>query len=98
MPLEVGKNLVLLKFKPQFHWSSTEQKELSPTDASLDFKVLDSDIIVIGGLFQVKEISSETKVPLVGDLPVLGTFFKGHRNSVEKTEFVIFLTPKIIVQ
>lgn len=52
--------------------------------------------VVIGGIFQQEERDSVTKVPLFGDIPVVGNLFKttGRRN--DKTELLIFLTPKIV--
>lgn len=52
--------------------------------------------VVIGGIFQQVERDSVTKVPLFGDIPVLGHLFKTTGVTNEKTELLIFLTPKIV--
>lgn len=52
--------------------------------------------VVIGGIFQQTERDSVTKVPLFGDIPVLGHLFKTTGKTNDKTELLIFLTPKIV--
>ncbi len=52
--------------------------------------------VVIGGIFEQTERSDEAKVPLLGDVPVLGNLFKTKTNSIKKTELLIFLTPRVV--
>jgi type IV pilus assembly protein PilQ len=52
--------------------------------------------VVLGGIFQQTERDSETKVPFFGDVPILGHLFKTTGRVNEKTELLIFITPKII--
>ncbi|MEM0333128.1 MAG: type II secretion system secretin GspD [Candidatus Aenigmatarchaeota archaeon] len=52
--------------------------------------------IVLGGLIEERKISSEVKVPLIGDIPLLGRLFKNKTEDVTKTELIIMLTPKIL--
>lgn len=54
------------------------------------------ETIVIGGIYQERENDSTTKVPLLGDVPVLGRLFKQKSRESVRTELLIFLTPKII--
>lgn len=59
--------------------------------------VVDSgDTAVLGGLMTDVEDESVTKVPVLGDIPILGWLFKGKTTSKSKSNLVIFLTPKII--
>jgi general secretion pathway protein D len=58
--------------------------------------VRDKDTIAMGGLMRDKENFTENKVPLLGDIPVLGWLFKNTRKGVEKVNLLFFLTPKII--
>lgn len=58
--------------------------------------VRDRDTIAMGGLMRDKEVSTESKVPLLGDIPILGWLFKNTRNAVEKVNLLFFLTPKIL--
>lgn len=52
--------------------------------------------VVIGGIFQQTERNNVQKVPLFGDIPVLGHLFKTTNINNEKTELLIFLTPRVI--
>ena len=56
----------------------------------------DTQTVVIGGLMQKQTSSMVNKVPVLGDIPVLGHLFKRTTNSSTKTELLIFLTPYII--
>ena len=52
--------------------------------------------VVIGGIFELTEVNSETKVPLLGDIPVLGNLFKTRTRSSNKQEMLVFITPKVV--
>lgn len=52
--------------------------------------------VVIGGLMQTQKTVSESKIPLLGDIPGLGALFKRKVTSDSKTELVIFLTPQVV--
>ena len=52
--------------------------------------------VVIGGLMQTTKTETDTKIPLLGDIPLLGNLFKRTQKSDAKTELIIFLTPHIV--
>ena len=52
--------------------------------------------VVLGGIYQQTEADNVTKIPFFGDLPLLGNLFKTTGKSNEKTELLIFITPKIM--
>ncbi len=52
--------------------------------------------VVIGGIFELTENDSETKVPLLGDLPGIGNLFKTRSRIANKQEMLVFITPKMI--
>ena len=58
--------------------------------------VKDASTVVIGGLIGDETTSTDYKVPCLGDLPLLGFFFKGTSKNRQKTNLFIFLTPRII--
>tara|TARA_R110000868_G_scaffold344396_1_gene605409 strand:- start:11705 stop:14089 length:2385 start_codon:yes stop_codon:yes gene_type:complete len=58
--------------------------------------VRDRDTIAMGGLMRDREESSVSKVPLLGDIPVLGWLFKNSRTSTSKVNLLLFLTPRIM--
>jgi type IV pilus assembly protein PilQ len=52
--------------------------------------------VVIGGIFVQSEDETENKVPVLGDIPVLGFFFKNNVRNAARSELLIFLTPKVV--
>jgi type IV pilus assembly protein PilQ len=58
--------------------------------------VNNGDTAVIGGIYEETVNNDVTKIPLLGDLPLLGYLFKTTNKSVEKTELLIFLTPRVV--
>lgn len=52
--------------------------------------------VVIGGVYEFTDADSVSKVPLLGDIPVLGNLFKNKSRNNEKAELLIFMTPKIL--
>jgi type IV pilus assembly protein PilQ len=52
--------------------------------------------VVIGGIFEMTETDSETKVPVLGDLPGVGNLFKSRSRVANKQEMLVFITPKVI--
>ena len=64
----------------------------------LKTKVLveNGETIVLGGVLQIKNEHSTSKVPVLGDLPLLGGLFRNKQSSHSPRELVIFLTPRII--
>lgn len=60
--------------------------------------VENGETIVLGGIFQQTSSDGVTKVPLFGDLPVLGALFRNTSELQQKRELLIFVTPKIIME
>jgi general secretion pathway protein D len=58
--------------------------------------VKDNETVVIGGLVGDSTENDTYKVPLLGDIPILGWLFKTHSTSREKTNLYVFLTPHIV--
>lgn len=56
------------------------------------------DTIVLGGVFREETTTTETKTPLLGDVPYLGRLFKRTNNENRRTELLIFITPRIIAE
>lgn len=54
------------------------------------------DTAVLGGIFETVTRTDVVKVPLLGDIPVLGAFFRRTSKQQDKTELLIFITPRII--
>jgi MSHA biogenesis protein MshL len=78
---------------------STVQIKLPTIDLremSTTVKVLDGQMIVIGGLIDTKQDLEEQKVPILGDIPILGAAFRSVDKSEAKTELVIMLIPRLV--
>ncbi len=52
--------------------------------------------VVLGGIYEQVERSTVTKVPLLGDIPVLGHLFKNRQRVNDRTELMIFITPRVV--
>jgi type IV pilus assembly protein PilQ len=65
---------------------------------ALDTEVLvdNGQTVVLGGVFKTEEILSQTKTPLLGDIPYVGRLFRKDSKESSKTETLIFITPRII--
>ncbi|EKO3381283.1 type IV pilus secretin PilQ family protein [Vibrio fluvialis] len=60
--------------------------------------VNNGETVVLGGIFQHSITNSVDKVPLLGDLPVLGALFRRSYEQMGKSELLIFVTPKVVIQ
>src|SRR5690606_9632014 len=56
----------------------------------------DGETVVLGGIYETQRREAETKVPVLGDIPVLGTIFRTRSSITDKAELLIFVTPKIV--
>jgi type IV pilus assembly protein PilQ len=54
--------------------------------------------VVLGGIYEQSETTTVDKVPLLGDIPYLGYLFKNSKRTSEKTELLVFITPKIVAE
>ena len=58
----------------------------------------DGQTVIIGGLMSNSKSSVDSKIPILGDIPLLGNLFKRKLRAEEKTELMIFLTPHVVNQ
>ncbi len=76
--------------------TSADGPTTSKRSASTTVVIKDHETMVIGGLIRDNVTSGERKVPLLGDIPLLGWLFKYKTSRVEKVNLMIFITPYII--
>jgi general secretion pathway protein D len=69
---------------------------ISQREAETSATVRDGDSFVIGGLTQDENINTKSKVPLLGDIPILGSAFRTDKTTRSKTELYIVVTPHIV--
>jgi len=70
--------------------------DLGKRDVKTNVSVHDGKTIVVGGLMRQQKTETETKVPFLGDIPLLGWFFKNKSEENKKTNLLIFITPRIV--
>jgi len=71
---------------------------INTNQVSTSALVNNGETIVLGGVFREESTSTETKTPILGDIPYLGRLFKRTNNESRRTELLIFITPKIIAE
>jgi type II secretory pathway component GspD/PulD (secretin) len=76
----------------------TRLPEKSTRQAETVVRVKDGETIIIGGLTQMEERTIQTKIPILGDIPILGHFFRSSIVRTTQTELAIFITPRILSQ
>ncbi len=69
---------------------------IDTTELTTQVLVGNGETVVLGGVFRNEELVKVEKVPLLGDIPYLGNLFKSKANTQQKTETLIFITPRIL--
>ena len=102
-------NFITLAVKPEISNKVFDQPftfaGATVTSPVIDTRTLESNVLIksgdtlaIGGLLQDEIVKSRTKVPVMGDIPVLGYLFQSRSNSRVKRNLLVFVTPSIIDQ
>ncbi|HEY6177160.1 MAG TPA: type II secretion system secretin GspD, partial [Kofleriaceae bacterium] len=95
-----SQDVVRLEIEQETKDQAGSDAELGPTWSQRKLKtqavVHDQQSVVIGGLIQERDSYSVSKVPLLGDIPILGYLFKYSIKTKKKTNLVILLTPYIV--
>jgi general secretion pathway protein D len=74
-----------------------ETKDVEERSVKSTIRVKDGETVIIGGLIRNKDILTKTRVPLLGEIPILGMFFRHKSTEGSKSrEILVFITPKII--
>lgn len=89
--LEVNQEITEVKSIDPIKGPTTSKRQVKTTVV-----VPDQQTVVIGGLIKDNTTVTENKVPLLGDIPVLGFFFKYKTSRISKSNLLVFLTPYII--
>lgn len=102
-PWTGGEGEIIVDIKPEISVLSapdakTGLPEKSTRRANTTVHVRDGETIIIGGLQQREKITTRTKVPILGDLPLIGKVFRSKDESETATDMVIFITPHILSQ
>ncbi len=107
-PITSGQTALEFLVKPMVSVDGTILTSVVPHESSValrgSFKrsrgeavsIEEGNTAVLGNLIATDEVATLRKIPLMGDLPLLGFAFRYHRSAVRHEEFIIFLTPKTI--
>ncbi|MGE5197907.1 MAG: secretin N-terminal domain-containing protein [Deltaproteobacteria bacterium] len=105
-PMINRDNFVTMRIKPEISSSETrkilsegQETEIpivTTSEAETSVTVKDGVTIIIGGLRKDERTKTVKKIPLVGDIPLVGHLFRNTSDEVTKTELVILLTPHIM--
>lgn len=102
-PLIKPDGHIQMKIRPEVSSSTVEIFDdnripiVTSTEAETNVLVKSGSTLIIGGLIENSDGHTENKVPVLGDLPIVGNAFRGTTNTKTKTELVVFLTPQIIL-
>ena len=94
-----GDNRIMLDLHPQndsYRYDEMGQVVISKQEAETKVVVGDGETVVIGGLTRNEHQETESGIPFLMDIPVLGNLFKYTQKKVTKNDLVIFVTPRII--
>ena len=77
---------------------SSTQQAITTLKRSINTQVLvdDNTTVAIGGLIQDQQVQTEAKVPCLGDIPVVGWFFRSRTEELRKTNLIVFIRPRIL--
>jgi general secretion pathway protein D len=69
---------------------------IDTTQADTTMMVRDGETIVLGGLMKDTKSNTDKKIPILGDIPILGYLFRSTEQETKKTEILVFITPHIL--
>ena len=84
------------KDEPDFAKALNGVPPINKNEVNAKVLVTDGETIVIGGVFSNTQTKSVEKVPFLGDLPFIGRLFRRDIVSDQKSELLVFLTPRIM--
>jgi len=93
-----GKVMMKLNITKDSPSTPTPTGQLTINKNSIDTNVLvdNGETVVLGGIFEQENLTNQTKVPFLGDLPYIGQLFRRDLKTDKKRELLIFVTPRIV--
>lgn len=103
-PTITRDRFVLMKVRPEVSSTATPLTTadgnkipvVETTEAETVLLIEDGGTVILGGLIKDEKSVSQLRIPLLGDMPVLGTLFRSDETTKKKTELVVLLRPTII--
>ncbi|MCG3203908.1 MAG: hypothetical protein KCHDKBKB_00585 [Elusimicrobia bacterium] len=95
-----AEDRVTLRINPESSFPTQESTDAGPIirtrSAQTTVVVKDGETLVIGGLIDDQDTKGVNKVPLLGDIPIIGVFFKSTTTRKTRNELLVFVTPRIV--
>ena len=100
-PWTGGNGEITVGIQPEVSNISEQEREtglpvISTRRAETTVRVKDGETVMIGGLTQTQDYRTRSKVPILGDIPILGALFQSTKTSSINSELVVFVTPHIL--
>jgi len=100
VPTINAEDSITLVINPESSFPTQSSTEAGPIirtrTAQTTVMIKDGDTLVIGGLIDDQDTKGVTKIPILGDIPILGAFFRSVTNSKIRNELLVFVTPRIV--
>lgn len=94
--LQVAPEVSALDFAHAVTISGFQVPAITSRKVKTEVELSDGQSFVIGGLLDSTESDTFTKIPFLGDIPVLGKFFQSMQKNKENTELIVIVTPEIV--
>lgn len=101
--IDTEQNMVTMKLTPTIstrgaavNIGTQAVPEVNQRQVDTTLRVPDGESVIIGGLMRMSETENRDKIPLLGDIPLLGALFSTTEKSQEEVEIVIMVTPRIL--
>lgn len=106
-PIVMSDGMIRMELKPQVSdavirdtsdatGAAVTIPDENTNELTTNVMVRDGQTVVLGGLFREQTESSRNQVPFLGDIPIIGTAFRGHDDSTERNEIIFMITPHIV--
>lgn len=106
-PFVSSSGEIRMELKPQVSTGTTKEikgtggatvtvPDESRQEITTNVIVQDGMTIVLGGLFRESTVATRSQIPFLGDVPILGTPFRGHDDTVKREEIIFLVTPSLV--
>ena len=94
--LQVAPEVSQLNFNQAVEVSGFDVPSITTRKVKTEVELSDGQSFVIGGLLDNEETQNFSKIPFLGDIPILGNFFKSMQRTKSNTELIVIVTPQIV--
>lgn len=84
------------KDRPDFSYVVDNTPLIETKEVVTTITVENGGTVLLGGVFEEQDLSGEDRVPVLGEVPVLGALFRTRSNIQEKKELLVFITPRLV--